>query len=377
MKARKLTFIIAGLSGLACTSMAQVPDLLNALDAGGRAMGAGGSLYATGSDTLSSYYNPAGLGYASQGAVGVAYRNLPKSKTKASDEFGDLRLDSSGERGNNAISHVGLNFPLQEGRHGVIGVSYTIGGYINDERSNAGVLVGGNPVNFYSERLKAQSDYFSVGYGKASASQDFSWGIGLQYVRQKISDRALLVDSGNNTLLNTDLDETGNGLGIIAGLQFIPKSNPNVSFGLSYRSEINLTNNNDTKSLYDKIPARLLAGVAFRQDGMRGGRDFIVYGLQIMHFFEGESSQVFDRKAQTTVGFGLEYNYQTNGFRIPIRLGYNVVPSGGDDFGSRNAFTFGLGYRPLDNRFGVDFNFASPESGGFDLGISLNYRFGK
>ena len=133
----------------------------------------------------------------------------------------------------------------------------------------------------------------------------------------------------------------------------------------------------ETQSLYDKIPARLLAGVAYRQDGLRGGRDFIVYGFQLQHFFSGKNSQVFDREDQTTVGFGLEYSYQTQGFRIPIRLGYNIVPSGGNDFGSRNSFTFGLGYRPNDGRYGVDFNFASPEKGGYDLGISLNYRFGK
>lgn len=377
MKARKLSFVIGGMSVIAASSMAQVPDLLNALDAGGRAMGAGGSLHATGADTLSSYYNPAGLGYMSQGQVGLAYRNLPTSKTKASDEFGDLDLDSTGQRGSNAISHVGLTLPLNEGRRGTIGVSYTIGGFIEDSRTNNGVLVGGNPVNAYTEKLKAKSEYFTVAYGKASASQNFSWGVGLQFVRQQIANEVLLVDGGNNVLLDADLDETGTGVGVIAGFQFIPKGNPNVSFGLSYRSEINLSGNSDTSSLYDKIPARLLGGVAFRQDGMRGGRDFIVYGLQIQHFFAGESSQIFDRSAQSTVGFGLEYNYQTQGFRIPIRLGYNVIPSGGDSFGSRNGFAFGLGYRPNNNQFGIDFNFVSPENGGYDMGISLNYRFGK
>lgn len=376
MKARRLSFVIAGAAGFAASSFAQVPDVLNALDAGGRAMGAGGSLYATGSDTLSSFYNPAGLGYVNKGSVGIAYRNLPTSRTKASDEFDDPRLDSTGHRGTNAISHVGLAYPLDEGRRGTLAVSYTIGGFIDDNRSSDGLLVGGNPVNGYSEHLRARSDYFTVAYGKSSASQNFSWGVGLQYVRQHIADRALLVDGGNNTLIDTDLDETGNGIGFLAGVQFIPKSNPNVSFGFSYRSEINLSGNEDTQELYDKIPARLLAGVAYRQDGMRGGRDFIVYGAQIQHFFGGGESQVFDRNPQTTLGLGLEYNYQTSGFRVPLRVGYNVIPSGGDDYGSRNGFGFGFGYRPLDNRFSVDFNFVAPEKGGYDMGISLNYRFG-
>ncbi len=378
MKARKLTFVVAGVATMTAPCFAQVPDLLNALDAGGRAMGAGGAFYGTGSDTLSGYYNPAGLGYMTQGAVGLAYRNLPKSRTNASDEFSDLRVDSTGRRGNNAISHVGIALPLSEnGRRGTIGVSYTIGGYIDDTRRNAGVLVGGNPVNGYFEHLEARSDYFTVSYGKANAAQNFSWGVGLQYVSQKIADRVLLVDSGNNTLLDTNLSETGNGIGLIAGIQLVPKSNPNVSFGLSYRSEIDLNNNSDTKDLYDRIPARLLGSAAYRQDGLRGGRDFIVYGAQIQHFFAGKSSQVFDREAQTTAGLGLEYNYQTSSFRVPLRVGYNIVPGGGDLYGNRNGFGFGFGYRPLDNRFSVDFNFVSPENGGYDMGISLNYRFGK
>jgi len=377
MIARKLPFIVGGLCAASASSFAQVPDLLNALDAGGRAMGVGGSLYATGADTLSSYYNPAGLGYLNQGAFGVAYRNFPTSSSSASDEFGDLELDSRGRRGGSSISHAGLAYPLNQGRMGTLAVSYTVGGFIDDSRTNGGVLVGGNPVNFYRESVKAKSDYFTLAYGKASSDQSFSWGVGLQYVRQRIANEILLVDSGNNTLIDADFDETGNGLGFVAGFQWIPKSNPNMSFGLSYRSEIDLNDNEDTAALYDKIPARLLGGIAYRQDGLRGGRDFIVYGAQLQHFFAGEDSQVFDRQNQSTFGFGLEYSYQTQGFRIPIRLGYQLVPGGGEDFGPRNAFTFGFGYRPNDNRFGIDLNFASPEKGGYDMGISLNYRLGK
>ena len=377
MIARKLPYILGGVCAASASSFAQVPDLLNALDAGGRAMGVGGSLYATGADTLSSYYNPAGLGYLNQGAFGLAYRNMPTSRSRASDEFGNLELDSTGRRGGSTVSHLGLAYPISEGRNGTLAVSYTVGGFIDDTRTNAGVLVGGNPVNFYSESLKAKSDYFTLAYGKASADQSFSWGVGLQYVRQRVANEILLVDSGNNVLIDADLDETGNGIGLVAGVQFIPKGNPNMSLGLSYRTEVDLNGNDDTQELYDKIPARLLGGIAYRQDGLRGGRDFIVYGLQFMHFFSGQSSQVFDRENQTTAGFGLEYSYQTQGFRIPIRLGYHMVPSGGEDFGPRNAFTFGVGYRPNDNRFGIDLNFASPEKGGYDIGISLNYRLGK
>ena len=376
MKARKLLFVLGGCAIACASAMAQVPDLLNALDVGGRAMGVGGALYSTSSDTLSSYYNPGGLGYVGQGQIGLAYRNLPESRTQASNEFGDLSLDSTGQRGGNAITHLGLALPLENGRRGTIGVGFTIGGFIDDNRTNDGVLVGGNPVNVYSEKLKARSEYFTVAYGKADPNQSFSWGVGLQYVRQYISNNVLLVDSGDNVLQDANLEDTGNGIGFIIGVQFSPRGNSNMSIGLSYRSEINLTGNENTDQLYDKIPARLIGGVALRQDGLRGGRDFIVYGAQLQHFFEGESSQVFDRSAQTVLGIGAEYNYHFSGYRIPVRLGYNAVPGGGDDFGRRNALTFGIGFRPLDNRFAIDFNFASPTNGGYDMGISLNYRFG-
>ncbi|HJP83610.1 MAG TPA: hypothetical protein VJ835_08910 [Fimbriimonadaceae bacterium] len=375
MKSRKLAFVLGG-TLLAGVSMAQVPDLLNALDVGGRSMGAAGAFYPTSSDTLSNYYNPAGLGYMSKGQLGVTYRNLPKSKTKASNEFDDLTLDTNGQRGGMAFTHFGVAFPFDEGKRGTLGLSYTIGGFIDDSRTNDGVLVGGVPVNEYREKLRAKSEYFSIGYGKSSAAQDFSWGVGLQFVRQHIADDVILVDSGNNVLLDANNSDTGSGIGFLIGVQFVPKGNSNMSIGLSYRSEINLSGNEDTESIYDKIPARLMGGIALRQDGLRGGRDFLVYGAQVQHFFEGESSAVFDRSAQTAFGLGLEYNYQFSGYRIPIRFGFNIVPSGGDGFDSRNGFTFGFGFRPLDNRYGIDVNFATQSSGGYDMGINLNYRFG-
>src|SRR3954467_8754289 len=99
MSARRLSFVILGAATLATPTLAQVPDLLNALDAGGRAMGMGGALYPTSSDTFSSYYNPAGLGYVSKGTVGVAFRNMPKSRTTASGDFNDPGLTSTGQAG--------------------------------------------------------------------------------------------------------------------------------------------------------------------------------------------------------------------------------------------------------------------------------------
>jgi len=61
---------------------------------------------------------------------------------------------------------------------------------------------------------------------------------------------------------------------------------------------------------------------------------------------------------------------------VPIRLGYNFVPGGGAGYGDRNAVTFGLGYRPNKDDYTIDLNFASPQHGGFDLGLTLSYKLG-
>jgi len=150
-----------------------------------------------------------------------------------------------------------------------------------------------------------------------------------------------------------------------------------MSWGVSYRSEVNLSNNGTTSLLMDKIPARLLGGLAFRQDGLRHGKDFLLYGADVTYFFPASNGgQDFQRNAQTTAGAGLEYNYDVGGARVPIRLGYDYVPGGGTGYGSRNAMTFGLGYRPSNNNYTIDLNLASPQHGGFDLGLSLSYKLG-
>src|SRR5579862_7912379 len=111
MTARRLPFVILGAATMATPAFAQVPDLLNALDAGGRAMGAGGALYPTGSDTLSSYYNPAGLGYVTSTTLGAVMRNLPRSVTQASGDFNNPVLSSSGTTGARQLTHFGIVMP--------------------------------------------------------------------------------------------------------------------------------------------------------------------------------------------------------------------------------------------------------------------------
>jgi hypothetical protein len=370
MSARRLSFVILGAATVATPAYAQVPDLLNALDAGGRAMGMGGSLYPTSSDTLSSYYNPAGLGYISESTVGIAYRNLPRSRTTASGDFNDPTLDTSGTSGSREITHFGFVLPFAKGG---LGLSYTVGGFIDDFRTGD-ITIGGDPVSNYAERIRAKTEFFTLAYGNASRDQTFSWGAGIQLVQASLADQ--LAGTVNGVPLSGTSPATTNGIAGIVGVQFNPRGSK-MSWGVSYRSEVNLSDNDSTTFLMDKVPARLMGGVAFRQDGMRGGKDFLVYGAQISHFFSADNdSQNFMRQEQTTGGVGLEYNHDRGGARIPIRVGYNFAPSGGPGFGDRNAITFGIGYRPPSERFSIDLNFAKPQHGGFDLGLSLSYKLG-
>jgi hypothetical protein len=310
------------------------------------------------------------LGYVSESAVGIVARNLPRSSTTASGDFNSPTLETTGKSGNREITHFGFNIPFAKG---ALGLTYTVGGFIDDFRTG-NVTIGGDPVSNYAERIRAKTEFFTLAYGTSSRDQSFSWGAGVQFVQAALADQ--LAGTVNNVPLSgTDLATT-NGLAGIIGVQFNPKGGK-MSWGLSYRSEVNLSDNDSTTFLMDKIPARLMGGVAFRQDGLRGGKDFLVYGAELSHFFASQNgSQNFSRKEQTTAGFGFEYNHERGGARIPLRVGFNFVPGAGPGFGDRNAITFGIGYRPANERFSIDLNLARPQHGGFDLGLSLNYKLG-
>ena len=131
----RLVLAFWGSTLLAVPACAQIPDLLNALDAGGRAMAMGGANNATNVDTLATYYNPAALAYLDTKAVGLVYRNLPRSRTTLSGDRSDFDQSTDGQSGGQTITHAGFAAPVREllGRgSGTIGISYTVGGYTDD-----------------------------------------------------------------------------------------------------------------------------------------------------------------------------------------------------------------------------------------------------
>lgn len=368
--ARKLSTVFA--CAAATMAAAQVPDLLNAFDAGGRAMGAGGALNSTSADSLSTHHNPAGLGYVSAKTVGVAGRNYPTSATRVTGPLTQLRQSSTPESGKVGLSHVGWTFPLNGGK-GTIGVSFTVGGFMHDDQFGTN-LSGG--ISRYLDAVRAKTDFFDIGWGKAVGDQSFSYGVGLVIANQQIYNRQQIVfaDPGIPTI-NTRSDDSSVGIGVQAGAMFIPKNRPNMTFSIVGRTPIKLDENQGAISLYPEIPGRIGLGVALRQDGYRGGKDYAVYGAELNAFFGGKDSDRIKRDDNLAANVGVEYNYSWNRATIPLRVGYAFIPSGGTDFDSRDTFTYGFGYRPIDKPWSIDINFGRAPGGAKDTSIYFNYRF--
>jgi len=363
-----------GLLSLAAISVnAQIPDLLNSLDAGGRAMGVGGAFGVTDSATTSALQNPAGLGFITAPEVGLVFRNLPTSSRIVGGNFNNPISIGENSFGKRAVSHFGYVTPAHGG---AIGISYTLGGYIDDSRNGTNLDNGLLRVDNYSENTRAQTDFFTFSYGRNQGS--VNWGFGIVLANQYVANERsfVLVDPQTNQQVGssqTSVSDNGTGIGVVAGVQVVPSSNPNTSYALSIRTPINLSGNEDTSAFYDRIPGRASFGFATRVDGAFRAEDFMVYGIQADYYFGGQENKVLARRNHLVLGAGVEYNMHRWNARFPIRLGFALVPSGGAGFEERNAFTFGLGYRPNNGRFGVDLNFASPGGGPIDMSLGLNY----
>ncbi len=359
-KVALLTFATA-----AQISYAQVTDVLNALDAGGRAMGSGGGTYVSGSDTTSALSNPAGLGLLDRGQFSIAIRNLPETVSTVSQDFRDPTTSSTFSSGGRAITHMGLALPwkTRSGRQlGTLGLSFTTVGFLRDLRSGNDLDDGDLVVKNYSELLKIKVDLFTVSFGKAMGN-GLSYGIGAVIANVGIENlqRYSLEDGAGNARGNVNVDnsQTGTGFGGVFGVQLQPKSNPNLVIGASFRTGIDLSGNNRTSEFYDRVPAKASIGFAGSRSGMRGGRDFLIYGAQIDSYFDGRTGSFAKTDDTIVVGGGVEYNYHIANYRIPLRLGFNTVNISNEG-GNRNTFTLGFGVRPLSSNVSFDLNFASP-----------------
>jgi hypothetical protein len=106
MKKRILVVALAT-AGTTGSVLAQIPDLLNTLDAGSRSMGAGSAFGVTSADTYSILNNPAGIGFISNKSYAFSMRNMPRSTTQMFGDLASPTLTSKGTAGKNQLSHFG------------------------------------------------------------------------------------------------------------------------------------------------------------------------------------------------------------------------------------------------------------------------------
>lgn len=385
MFARSFT-LLAGLA-VAASASAQIPDLLNAFDAGSTSFGAGGAFQASSADTLSAFFNPAGLGYLYRPQVGAAYRNLPQSTSAVQGTLGNLQRVSRVDGGPQRLTHFGYALPFRDVFRrgaGTLALTYQIGGTVNDFSFANNTVVnlgGGLGIAGFQERRRALSEFYTVAYGRTTAAQNLSFGFGVQMVQQRLElvQTGTVVDGQGNPQSGAisplvERRGTATGFGLIAGVQYQPSGLPGMSFSLSVRTPISLSGG-DAGSLYDRIPGRILAGAALRTQGLRRGRDdFGVFGVQFAQFFSSGGGALFDTGNQSGAAIGYEYVLVNGTSRIPIRLGYTAMGASGVGFERHRGLTYGIGFRPND-RISLDVNFMRPDRGPQETVFTASYRF--
>jgi hypothetical protein len=362
----KLTSPTLTLALLAAATLAhgQVPDVLNALDAGGRSLGMGGALEGTDPSTQSIYYNPAGLGYLKKMQIGGTWRNLPTSDSSISGTRSDPVFDTSGKSGGFAFTDLG----------------FATGGFVNDKGVGpaSGLADAGINIDNYKLNRSLETNFYTLAYGIANKAESFSFGLGLTYADVQVGyqESGTATDGSGNPVdfPGSSVQYDAHGFGAIAGIQIVPPSSPNISLGASVRSPIQLSNAG-SDGIYDRVPGRALLSGSYRLDNLAHGDDFALIGAQVQYFFDGAQSIAFDQNGQVVYGVGAEYDHTFGTFRVPFRLGYETLGTGGIGFGSRNLITYGIGYRPLDSNYSIDLDWAHPDTGGIDMGITASYRF--
>ncbi|MER3412765.1 MAG: hypothetical protein C4341_00710 [Armatimonadota bacterium] len=370
--------VFLALAMVGAQAASQIPDLFDAFEMGGRSLGMGGGMYSNAADPSASYWNPANLSLIGEGQVELNFRNLPTSVTSLSGRLDDPDEHGSGSFGSYSIAFGGFALPI--GGRGTLGLSYAKGGFFNDRR--VGVRLEGDGVSVdIDDVLRVTNEFLTIAWGLPSRGQT-NIGVGVVIGRQHIlSDTFRRIDDGQETTVIDDPAVTDEGIGIggIVGVQFTPPSNPNVSFGISYRTPIKV-NMDKLDAISDEIPGRLQAGVVWRRDGLRGGRDYLIGGVDGAWFFGANRGKPggLRRDGHAAAGVGIEYNWAQSFGYVPIRLGFRVVQDAGEGFSSRSAFTFGLGYRPFEADYWLDLNIAAASGQSKpDVSLTMSSRIGR
>ena len=378
---QKLAFATVLMASMSQISHAQIPDLVTAMDAGGRSMGMGGALDASSTNTLAGLNNPAGLAYISQPQVNLNLRNLRESRTTISNNFQDPDFSTTGSSGNKALSHFGYAMPM--GKRGTLAFTYTLGGFIKDVRTGNNLADGEISVRNYVEILRSKTDYFTISLGKSNEAMTRSIGYGLVFATQNIrNQQSYRQFRADNTEIGTGVlvDNSGQsfGIGLVVGTMFSPGNNPDQVIGASVRTPISLKGGSDTRDYLTRLPGK--ASVSFAQRMSAGGRanDFLLFGLQGDLYYGGEADKIISRKStQFVFGTGLEYNYRLGQAYVPIRFGFKSIGKGGSGYSPTSGVTFGIGYQPIGGSYGFNLDFGTSSFGASDSSLEFTYRIKK
>lgn len=362
----------------ATASFAQIPDMLNAFDAGGRSLGLGGGLGATGTGSGSIGSNPAAIAYGTEPELTVNFRNLSESKSTMTGSFTAPDITGKGTSGNRSLTHLGYSRPLGHGAS--LGFAYDVGGFIKDFRTGTNLSNGSTTVVNYQELLQAKTNLFTIAYGKSNPDATSAWGLGLIIAMNNIRNfqsYSIQVGSDPPTPV-TPLDNQGDtfGVGVSIGYQNSPAGS-NTMFGASLRSPITMTGTSEVDGYYSRIPGRASIGIVHRMDNPRRMDDYMLLALNADYYFGGKSSDVFSRTSQFVGGGGVEYHLRQRNAYIPLRVGFRAVGRGGNGFSSFSGLSFGLGYSPDNGNYGFDLDFNTNSIGGSDMSVGLSYRIRK
>ncbi len=231
---------------------------------GARAMGQGGAFAARASDLSAIYFNPAGLAYESGTQIylgatlimpqtsfyGPTQLNTNQETKMVSQTFNPINAYVSYQITDDLVAGVGVNNPYG------LGTEW--------------------PANWSGRFITTKVDlqtYFFTPTLAYKFGDKFSLGVGMNYVTGKVTLNSVLSDPFDPHA-NVTITANGTGIGWNAGAMY--KASPDLSFGVSYRSQVKIDANgsatfNPYRSVYPQgdvsssltLPATGFLGIAY------------------------------------------------------------------------------------------------------------------
>lgn len=375
-------------SGVAFPAKA-APDFLQTLGVGSRAVGMGGAFSAIADDATATFWNPARLPVVGQGGPQfmVEYRSAYRATAKRFG--GDPNLGITLGSGPKPMQPTFASFvyPLHRGKHGTLGIAYTLGGYFDLDFSET--LAQGSIQQDTLHRFVMRNSYVTVAWGQQfgpvftskgkdgkGGEREGTVGVGVGYYRltndQYRSTDTLITDSSDGSFVRTSdvgIDK-GHGDGYMIAAAYTsghvasdkeaegeaPVSNGTWQFGLTYRSGTRLNGLSDIgRGFGDEVPARLSYGAAYTR--AMPDASTLVVSAEGQTFGKANSVDQTDyRRSITNWHIGAELTPSRGWIRLPfvklpaheapIRIGFHTNSSAATNYTyDDNVISLGVAYR--------------------------------